>query len=44
MAINTGELPEGKERSSYWRAVEEPRLGRSQSVRSSASKREGARS
>jgi len=46
MAINTGDLPEAKGRSSYWEKkppVEEPHSGRSQSVRSSASKREGAR-
>ena len=46
MAINTGDLPEVKERSSYWKKkqpVEEPHLGRSQSVRSSASKPGGGR-
>ena len=46
MAINTGDLPEAKGRNSYWEKktpVEEPHSGRSQSVRSSASKREGAR-
>jgi hypothetical protein len=42
MAINTGELPEVKGRSSYWQEpVKEPHLGSSQSVHSSASKPQG---
>ena len=44
MAINTGDQPRIKGRSSYRaKPVEEPHLGRSQSVSSSASKRKGAR-
>jgi RNA-directed DNA polymerase len=44
MATNTGELPEVKGRSSYWeKSVEEPHLGRSQSVHSSASKPGGGK-